>query len=81
MGLLSILWKRVDIQLENPPRSNTDLKKRLIEFEGYWQIKLQTIEPHGMDTILEYLEAKRGEGRSFLPGQISGSSGSWAQIE
>ena len=70
------------VQLENPPRSKADLKKRLIEFEGYWQIKLQTIEPYGMNTILEYLEAKkRGEGRSFLPGQISGSSGSWAQIE
>ena len=69
-------------QLENPPRSKADLKKRLIEFEGYWQIKLQTIEPYGMNTILEYLEAKkRGKGRSFLPGQISGSSGSWAQIE
>ena len=31
------------VQLENPPRSKADLKKRLIEFEGYWQIKLQTI--------------------------------------
>ena len=70
------------VQLENPPRSKADLKKRLIEFEGYWQIKLQTIEPYGMNTVLEYLEAKKwGEGRSFLPGQISGNSGSWAQIE
>ena len=48
------------VQLENPPRSKADLKKRLIEFEGYWQIKLQTIEPYGMNTILEYLEAKKG---------------------
>ena len=70
------------VQLENPHRSKADLKKRLIEFGGYWQIKLQTIEPYGMNTILEYLEAKkRGEGGSFLPGQISGGSGSWAQIE
>ena len=67
---------------ENRPRSKADLKKRLIEFEGYWKIKLQTIEPYGMNTILEYLEAKkRGEGGSFLPGQIGGGSGSWAQIE
>ena len=50
------------VQLENPPRSKADLKKRLIEFEGYWQIKLQTIEPYGMNTVLEYLEAnKRGK--------------------
>ena len=70
------------VQLENPPRSKADLKKRLIEFEGYWQIKLQTIEPSGMNTGLEYLEQKkRREGRSFLPGQIGGGSGSWTQIE
>ena len=48
------------VQLENPPRSKADLKKRLIEFEGYWQIKLQTMEPYGMNTVLEYLEAKKG---------------------
>ena len=65
------------VQLENPPRSKADLKKRLIEFEGYWQIKLQTIEPYGMNTILKYLEAKkRGEGGSFLLGQIGDGSGS-----
>ena len=54
------------VQLENPPRSKADLKKRLIEFEGYWQIKLQAIEPYGMNTILKYLEAKKG-GRRKLP--------------
>ena len=68
------------VQLENPPRSKTDLKERLIEFEDYWQIKLQAIEPYGMNTILEYLEAKKGKGKSFLPGQIGGGSWSWAQI-
>ena len=46
------------VQLENPPRSKADLKKRLTEFEGYWQIKPQTVEPYGMNTILEYLQAK-----------------------
>ena len=50
------------VQLENPPRSRADLKKRLIEFEGYWQIKSQTMEPYGMNTVLEYLEAKKGGG-------------------
>ena len=57
------------VQLENPPRSKADLKKRLIEFEGYWQIKLQTIEPYGMNTVLEYLEAKKG-------GKVEAPSGS-----
>ena len=56
------------IQLENPPGSKADLKKRLIEFEDYWQIKLQTIEPYGINTILEYLEAKGAKGGYFLPG-------------
>ena len=56
------------VQFQTPPRSKADLKKRLTEFEGYWQIKLQTIEPYGMNTILEYLEAKEGKGGSFLPG-------------
>ena len=28
------------VQLENPPRSKANLKKRLIEFEGYWRIKV-----------------------------------------
>ena len=56
------------VQLENPPRSKADLKKRLIEFDGYWQIKLQTIEPYVMNTILKYLEAKKG-GRWKLPSE------------
>ena len=56
------------VQLENPPRSKADLKKRLTEFEGYWQIKLQTIEPYGMNTILEYLKQKGG--RWKLPSGI-----------
>ena len=38
--------------------------------------------PYGMNTVLEYLEAKkRGEGRSFLPDQIGDGSGSGTQIE
>ena len=49
------------VQLEKPSRSKADLKKRLTEFEGYWQIKLQTIEPYRMNAILEYIEAE-GEG-------------------
>ena len=69
------------VQLENPPRSKADLKKRLIESEGCWQIKLQTIEQYGMNTILEYLEAKGGKCGSFLPGKIGCGSGSWTQIE
>ena len=58
------------VQLENPPRSKADLKKRLTEFEGYWQIKLQKIEPYGMSRILEYLEAGRGEGRWMRPSGV-----------
>ena len=38
-------------QLVNPPPDPTE---RLREFEGYWMIKLNTLEPHGMNSINEY---------------------------
>ena len=46
-------------QLVNPPR---DTIGRLKEFEGYWMIKLQTLEPFGMNGINEYqrIIAKKG---------------------
>ena len=37
--------------LENPPRDPTG---RLREFEGYWMIKLNTLEPYGLNGINEY---------------------------
>ena len=39
------------VQLENPPPDPTE---RLREFEGYWMIKLNTLEPHGMNSIDKY---------------------------
>ena len=39
------------VQLEN---SLPDPTERLREFEGYWMIKLNTLEPHGMNSINEY---------------------------
>ena len=44
------------VQLENPPKEPKTLKARLIEFEGYWQVKLQTLEPYDLNTINEFLE-------------------------
>ena len=44
------------VQLENPPKEPKALKARLIEFEGYWQVKLQTLEPYGLDSINEFQE-------------------------
>ena len=41
------------VQLENPRKA---LKARLIEFEGYWQVKLRTLEPYGLNSINEFLE-------------------------
>ena len=32
------------------------LKARLIEFEGHWQVKLQTLEPYGLNSVDEFLE-------------------------
>ena len=44
------------VHLENPPKEPKALKSRLIEFEGYWQVKLQTLEPYGLTSINEFLE-------------------------
>ena len=40
----------------------------LKEFEGYWQIKLQTLEPYGMNLFDEFYNAEYHEkaGRSYL---------------
>ena len=38
------------VQLENPPQDPTD---RLREFESYWMIKLSTLEPYGLNGIIE----------------------------
>ena len=39
------------VKLENPP---PDPIERLREFEGYWMVKLNMLEPHGMNSINEY---------------------------
>ena len=46
-------------RLENPPTDPEELKLRLWEFEGYWQIKLNTLEPHGLNSTNEYENAQR----------------------
>ena len=47
------------VKLENPPRDPTG---RLREFEGYWMIKLNTLEPYGLNGINKYerILKKRG---------------------
>ena len=39
------------VKLESPP---PDTIERLREFEGFWMVKLYTLEPHGMNSINEY---------------------------
>ena len=36
-------------QLQNPPRNKKDLEQRLRDFEGYWQVELGTVQPHGLN--------------------------------
>ena len=51
--------------LTNVP-SNEQLKwKRLEEFEGYWQVKLATIHPHGLNSINELEECYQRFGTKF----------------
>ena len=56
--------------LENPPRNKKDLTIRLKQFEGYWQIKLCTLLPYGLNSINE-LEAnlKWSDKNVFYPDQ------------
>lgn len=42
------------VQLENPPKNKEKLKYRLREFEGYWQVNLNTIHPFGMNALNEW---------------------------
>ena len=44
------------VQLENSPKEPKALKARLTEFAGYWQVKLQTLEAYGLNSINEFLE-------------------------
>ena len=51
--------------LTNVP-SNKQLKsKRLEEFEGYWLVKLDTIHPHGLNSINELKECHQRFGPKF----------------
>ena len=41
------------VKLTNPPRDKEERKLRLWQFEGYWQVKLGTVHPHGLNDINE----------------------------
>ena len=47
------------VKLENPPRNPKALDLHLREFEGYWQVRLNTLEPYGMNSRNEYEESRR----------------------
>ena len=44
------------VQLENPPKNRKAKVKMMKEFEGYWQVKVETIKPRGMNDINELKE-------------------------
>ena len=47
------------VKLENPPRNPKALDLRLREFEGYWQVRLNILEPYEMNSRNEYEESRR----------------------
>ena len=47
------------VKLENPPGNPKALDLRLREFQGYWQVRLNTLEPYGMNSRNEYEESRR----------------------
>ena len=44
-------------KLENPPHSKKALEQCLRDFEGYWQMKLNTMTPHGLNINNELKDA------------------------
>ena len=46
------------VKLENPPRNPKALDLCLREFEGYLQVRLNTLEPYGMNARNEYEESR-----------------------
>ena len=60
------------VKLENPPPDPID---RLREFEGYWMIKLNTLEPYGLNGINEYERIVKKSGlRNMFDRDIPGES-------
>ena len=51
------------VKLENPPRDPTG---RLREFEGYWMIKLDTLEHFGLNGIHEYERIIKKQGLKIM---------------
>ena len=51
------------VKLENPP---PDPIEGLRDFEGYWVVKLNTLEPHGMNSINEYERIVKKSGLRVL---------------
>jgi hypothetical protein len=47
------------VKIVRPPASKEELKRRLEEFELYWQENLVTYEPHGMNKITEVEKARK----------------------
>ena len=44
------------VKLTNSPKDKEERKFRLWQFEGYWQVKLGTVHPHGLNDINELKE-------------------------
>ena len=44
----------------NPPRNPEKKSERLGNFEGYWQIKLMTLEPYGLNDREEFFRPRSG---------------------
>ena len=42
-------------QLVNPPSNPEKKSERLGNFEGYWQIKLMTLEPYSLNQVISGL--------------------------
>ena len=41
-------------QLEDPPKRKPEIRINLVELERYWNVRLNTLKPFGLNTIDEF---------------------------
>ena len=50
----------------SPPRTKKTKTNTLEDFEYYWQARLNTFKPFGLNHVKEYLEHRKRRGKDYL---------------
>ena len=54
------------VKLVNPPRTKKAKINMLEDFEYYWQARLNTFKPFGLNDFKEYQEHRKRRGKDYL---------------